>query len=130
MANVLTPAQRAMLAQQLEARRASLRQEVHAQLDGSDDDRIVGLRRRLEESDDWGVADGLAELDIAEVRHALAELTNVDAALARMHDGSYGTCADCGEPIAAPRLLAYPTATRCIDCQEAFERRGRAASGS
>lgn len=130
MANVLTPAQRAMLAQQLEARRASLRQEVHAQLDGSDDDRIVGLRRRLEESDDWGVADGLAELDIAEVRHALAELTNVDAALARMHDGSYGTCADCGEPIAAPRLLAYPTATRCIDCQEAFERRRRAASGS
>lgn len=130
MANVLTAAQRALLAQQLDARRASLRQEVHAQLDGSDDDRIVGLRRRLEESDDWGVADGLAELDIAEVRHALAELTNVDAALARMHDGSYGTCADCGEPIAAPRLLAYPTATRCIDCQEAFERRRPAASGS
>lgn len=130
MANVLTAAQRALLAQQLDARRASLRQEVHAQLDGSDDDRIVGLRRRLEESDDWGVADGLAELDIAEVRHALAELTNVDAALARMHDGSYGTCADCGETIAAPRLLAYPTATRCIDCQEAFERRRPAASGS
>ena len=116
---------RARLVLALETRRAELRQEVRAQLEGSEDDRVVGLRRRIQENDDWGVADGLAELDIAEARHALAELAAVDAALQRLAAGSYGQCSDCGEPIAAARLLAYPTATRCIDCQQQYETRHR-----
>jgi len=118
----LTPADRARVQSQLEARRAALRIEVKAQLAGSDDDRVVGLRNRIKESgDEWGVADGLAELDLAEVRHALAELSEVDAALARLRDGSYGECRDCGEPIAPARLSAYPTAARCVACQQAHE---------
>ncbi len=64
-----TPAERDRLKGELEARRAKLRVEVKAQLAGSDDDRVVGLRNRIEESgDEWGVADGLAELDLAEAR--------------------------------------------------------------
>ena len=109
------------LLEALEKRRGDLRGEVRAQLDGSDDDRVVGLRRRIQENDDWGVADGLAELDIAEARHALNELAAVEAALQRLRDGSYGICSDCGESIARARLLAYPSATRCIDCQERHE---------
>jgi RNA polymerase-binding transcription factor DksA len=109
---------------ELEARRAKLRVEVKAQLDGSGDDRIVGLRNRIKESgDEWGVADGLAELDLAEVRHSLADLTGVDAALARMREGTYGDCIDCGVSIAPARLAAYPTAQRCITCQDAFEKK-------
>jgi hypothetical protein len=78
---------------------------VKTQLAGSGDDGVVGLRNRIQESgDEWGVADGLAELDLAEVKHVLADLTQVDAALARMRDGSYGECIDCGEPIAPARL--------------------------
>ena len=120
----LTPADRARLKSDLEARRAALRVDVKAQMDGSDDDRVVGLRNRFHESgDEWGVADGLAELDIAEVRHALAELNQVDAALARLRDGTYGHCADCGEPIAPARLFAYPTAMRCLACQAAWEKK-------
>lgn len=118
----LSPADVALLKAELEARRAALRVEVNAQLAGSGDDRVVGLRNRIAESgDDWGVADGLAELDIAEVRHALAELNEVDAALGRIRDGSYGECLDCGVPIATARLAVYPTATRCIECQQAHE---------
>ena len=120
----LTAAELAHLMAELEARRAKLRVEVKAQLAGSGDDRVVGLRNRIEESgDEWGVADGLAELDLAEVRHTLAELTEVDSALARMRDGTYGQCVDCGEPIAPARLKAYPTAKRCIKCQSAFEKK-------
>src|SRR4030095_2015227 len=108
-----------------EARRAKLRVEVKAQLAGSDDERVVGLRNRIRESgDEWGVADGLAELDLAEVRHTLAELTEVDAALARMRDGSYGQCIDCGIPIAPARLAVYPTAQRRVNCQGAYEKKG------
>jgi RNA polymerase-binding transcription factor len=122
--NELTAEDRARLKGELEARRAALRVEVKTQLAGSGDDGVVGLRNRIQESgDEWGVADGLAELDLAEVRHALADLTQVDAALARMRDGTYGECADCGEPIAPARLMAHPTAQRCVSCQGAYERK-------
>ena len=120
----LPPPERARLKAEMEARRAKLRVEVKAQLTGSDDDRVVGLRNRIKESgDEWGVADGLAELDLAEVRHVLAELTEVDAALARMRDGTYGDCVDCDKAIAPARLAAYPTAQRCVVCQGAYEKK-------
>ena len=71
--NALTADDRARLKAELEARRAALRVEVKTQLAGSGDDGVVGLRNRIQESgDEWGVADGLAELDLAEVRHVLA----------------------------------------------------------
>jgi RNA polymerase-binding transcription factor DksA len=107
----------------LEARRQALRNEAKAQMQGSGDDRVVGLANRIGETDDWAVADALAELDIGQVRHTLAELADVDAALARIRDGSYGECLDCGEPIALARLNAYPAARRCIACQQAWERK-------
>ena len=123
----LLPTDHGRIKADLEARRTALRTGVKAQLQGSGDDRVVGLRNRLNETDDWAVADSLAELDIAGVRHALNDLTDVDAALARMRDGSYGVCVDCGDAIAPARLSAYPTATRCIECQQAHEARpGRA----
>lgn len=122
--NALTSDERARLKAELESRRTALRVEVKAQLAGSGDDRVVGLRNRIQESgDEWGVADGLAELDLAEVRHVLADLTEVDAALVRMRDGSYGDCADCGIAIAPARLMAYPTARRCVSCQDAYEKK-------
>ena len=123
-ARPIPPADLDRLRRELEDRRQKLRVEVKTQLDGSDDDRVVGLRNRIKESgDEWGVADGLAELDIAEVRHALAELNEVEAALARIRAGTYGECRDCGEPIALARLSAYPTAMRCLACQERYEKK-------
>jgi len=52
--------------------------------------------------------------------HVLAE---IDAALKRIDDGSYGTCTNCGKQIPAERLEARPYATLCIDCQRDRERR-------
>lgn len=42
----------------------------------------------------------------------------IDAALARIKDGVYGTCASCGEKIPDARLAALPYVTTCIDCAE------------
>jgi RNA polymerase-binding protein DksA len=44
------------------------------------------------------------------------QLTQIDAAIERLADGSYGVCERCGQPIAAARLAARPTATTCITC--------------
>ena len=117
----LTAADRTRIRSQLFDRRSALRAEVKAQMEGSGDDRVVGLRNRLDETDDWAVADGLAELDIAGLKHALDELAEVDAAIARFEVDAYGECSDCGETIAGARLHAYPTATRCIECQQTHE---------
>jgi RNA polymerase-binding transcription factor DksA len=60
------------------------------------------------------------------------ELANVEAALARIRNGRYGACIDCGAAIHRDRLLAYPAAKRCIDCQTLHENRrgGRDATPS
>ena len=50
---------------------------------------------------------------VEDARHQLAE---VDAARARLADGTYGTCEQCGEPIGEGRLEARPTARTCIRC--------------
>ncbi len=48
-------------------------------------------------------------------------LTEIDAALARIEDGTFGVCRRCGEPIAEDRLEALPWATLCIDCKRKQE---------
>jgi len=50
------------------------------------------------------------------IEQARRNLREVEAAQARLADGSYGTCEGCGAPIAPGRLEARPTARRCIDC--------------
>ena len=44
------------------------------------------------------------------------EIQQLRLALLRIENGSYGTCAKCGEPISLERLKARPIATRCIKC--------------
>ncbi len=46
----------------------------------------------------------------------LENLREVDAALARMDDGSYGRCESCGGDIAEARLEAMPSAVLCMTC--------------
>ena len=52
-------------------------------------------------------------------------IAKIDAALARIDDGSYGYCEETGEPIAIKRLEARPIATLSIEAQERHERRER-----
>ena len=118
---VLTAAQRAALEAKLAARRRALRAEIEARLKTQEDPALMGLRNRMEDTDDWAVADLETAMDVAEVSRDAAELHEVDAALARIKDGSYAACLECGLPIPFGRLEAYPSAARCIACQEQLE---------
>jgi RNA polymerase-binding protein DksA len=51
-------------------------------------------------------------------------LEAVDAALARLDAGTFGSCIRCGRPIAPERLEALPWAAHCIDCQRIVGRGG------
>jgi RNA polymerase-binding protein DksA len=50
-------------------------------------------------------------------------LDQVERALARFEDGTYGLCADCGRLIDPARLEALPYAQLCLDCQSRQERK-------
>ena len=72
--------------------------------------------------------DSAVELEMENLRSALSgmeiqRLKQIEEALRRIEEGTYGYCAECGEPIEEGRLLAKPFATLCISCMEARERR-------
>lgn len=60
-----------------------------------------------------------SELERARDRYsrAMARLAEMDAAFARLDQGTYGICERCGQLIGRDRLDAIPTARRCIICQ-------------
>ncbi len=55
--------------------------------------------------------------------HFEGELLDVEDALRRIDDGTYGKCAECGREIAPERLEAMPAARLCIDCQSKVKAR-------
>ena len=63
------------------------------------------------------------EIDYTLEENSEQVLSQIDAALKRIDDGTFGTCSNCGQPIAEERLEARPWATLCIDCKRKEERR-------
>jgi DnaK suppressor protein len=72
---------------------------------------------------DQGSATFGKELDMTLEAGAREMLATVVAALARIEDGTYGTCVRCGQPVNAERLVAMPAAGLCIACKEWEESR-------
>jgi DnaK suppressor protein len=62
------------------------------------------------------------ELAIRNVDRESHLLRQVKAALGRVHDGSFGICAECESAISPRRLVALPWASLCIQCQETADR--------
>jgi RNA polymerase-binding protein DksA len=63
------------------------------------------------------------EIDITLGENAEQVLAEIDAALKRIENGTYGICTKCGKEIAPERLEAYPWASLCIDDAREAERR-------
>lgn len=57
-------------------------------------------------------------------------LGQIDAALQRMEEGTYGTCLRCGKPIGEERLEAFPYVAYCIECQSIVEREQALRAGA
>jgi DnaK suppressor protein len=62
------------------------------------------------------------EMDDTLAENAGQMLAAINEALKRIEEGTFGTCARCGQPIAEARLEAMPYATKCIDCKRLEER--------
>lgn len=91
---------------------------------------ILAVTQRTREQLDEGVSADWADAALAEstlaaddtmINQDIQDVRDINTARECLSAGTYGICADCGEAIAYERLLAYPTAKRCIQCQRLYE---------
>lgn len=70
------------------------------------------------------------ELDMGLMAIEAAQLDDIEAAIRRIDDGSYGICATCAKAIPRKRLEVLPFARRCLTCEGENERRAKTIEAS
>lgn len=119
----LPKAQLSKLTTRLDQRYALLLEEVRDALEKSENQQYVALiDGSPTDIADESIADALADISLAIIDRHVQEIRDIEAARARIKDGSFGVCTDCGAEIGFERLLAYSTAKRCLVCQRQHER--------
>lgn len=116
----------AAVRQHLEAERQRLEDDIYQRTQGDEavlpSDPLSDSGGTRGHSADEGDAMADAERSNLVLGNSRTLLEQVNAALARLDDGTYGYCQRCGKPIDARRLEALPYALYDIDCQEVIER--------
>jgi RNA polymerase-binding transcription factor DksA len=98
--------------------------EIRSLFSAMDDERQgVTLGESVDEATDDALLVKLSAVDDPVIRQNLQDVRDILGARQRIAAGKYGECTDCGADIAYERLLAYPTAKRCIGCQREHEKR-------
>ena len=110
------------LTRQLRERTRSLAAQVREELAASDQQHYRDLAGSVTDTADEALASSLVDLDTAVIDRHIIELRDIDAAREHMKNATYGICIDCGDAVAYERLAAYPTAKRCLGCQQQRER--------
>jgi len=72
---------------------------------------------------DLGTSSFERDQELTVVNNEREMLQQIDTALTRIADGTYGVCDACGEPIGKGRLMAFPRASLCMTCKQREERR-------
>jgi RNA polymerase-binding protein DksA len=85
--------------------------------------RLESIKQNVTKSHSGDSAEQAQERENDEVVDAIGNETaqtirDIQGALARIEDGTYGLCAECGEEISEGRLRAMPEATRCVNCAD------------
>jgi len=110
----------------------SLRARLRGDLDQMTDE---ALRRTQPESSgnlsnvplhmaDVGTENYDQEFTLGLIENEQSTLEQVQTALGRINEGTYGRCQECGELIAKPRLQALPYTPHCIECARKLEGAG------
>jgi RNA polymerase-binding transcription factor len=97
---------------------ATLRDEHHGSLDDEVEEVATTNDSHLAET---ATATLGREIDYTLGDNAEQVLSEIDAALKRIDDGTYGICTNCGQEIPLARLEANPWASLCIDCKRKAE---------
>jgi RNA polymerase-binding transcription factor DksA len=110
------------LKRKLQLQRKRLLDEAHEELVRWGEHPIAEMMGEAPDAGDESVATMVTDLDHTLVERHVDEIRDIDAALLRITKHRYGRCVDCDEDIEPARLMAFPTAKRCVDCQSLHER--------
>lgn len=96
---------------------AELREQLVARLE-EERAHLAEQRATVEELTGQGDVDSQLERELAEeaVTRAEKSLVDIEDAVRRIDDGTFGTCERCGQPIAPARLEAIPETRTCVNC--------------
>ena len=72
---------------------------------------------------DIGASSFERDHELTVVNNEREMLAQINRALLRIDDGTYGVCESCGNPIGKNRVMAFPRATLCLSCKQREERR-------
>jgi RNA polymerase-binding transcription factor len=104
---------------ELEERRRSTRERVEALAERPELGAAQGFGKRIGD----GTTEAISRLtDIGVGRSLEAGLERTERALAKLDEGTYGTCDECGDAIPPKRLQAMPDSTLCVACAAAERR--------
>ncbi len=109
----------------LEAERAELEErieEIEANVFEKTQSDLSGEAGFDEDFADAGTATFDRERELSIQNNVRDLIGQIDRAISRIDEGTYGTCERCGRPIDAPRLKALPHALLCMDCKRREER--------
>ncbi len=99
-----------------------LQSQVRTAIENRKEESYKDLVETVLDVGDASVAKFHFDLETSLIEMRVNELQAIEAAKARLAEGSYGECTDCGEDIDYQRLAACPIAKRCIRCQSIHER--------
>lgn len=122
------PADYAYFRRKLQARLPVLRAAIQNALLRGDSEQHTQIAGQVHDAEEDALADLLVDVNLAEISRDVQEVRDIDAAQRRILLGTYGSCVDCEEPIDWARQDAYPTAKRCLSCQQQYERTRVSAS--
>ena len=117
----LSEKQLKVLRQELRGRQQVLQEQIRAELVRSDEEQFGDVAGPVHDTGDESFADMQVDLNNKRISVLIGQLREVETAIERIAEGSYGLCEDCEEPIPFERLKAYPTARRCVQHQARFE---------
>ena len=110
------------LKKMLDGRRREIQAEVQGKMRGVREEGTWGGKQgEVFDAVESSEADIQDDIEFALIQMKSETLNKINDALARLEQGNYGNCFDCGEEIGEKRLRALPFAVRCKDCEEARE---------
>jgi RNA polymerase-binding transcription factor DksA len=118
----LTSHQLERLTARIADRKRLLLEDVRRVIERTGAERYADLVGEVGDAGDEAAASLLRDVREAEIVRDVGELRDIAAAETRIAAGRYGVCIDCGTAIPFKRLDAYPTAKRCLPCQERREK--------
>ena len=105
----------------LEERREEIHSEVHDKIRDVRAEGGTGNVQGVLDAAEASEADIQDDIEFALLQMKTETLGKIDEALARLEEGTYGNCFECGREIAERRLRALPFAVRCRSCEETRE---------